>query len=502
MKQKVIIIGGGIAGLSAGVYALRCGFDATILESHDIAGGNCTSWRRGGYLFEGGMHWLTGSGRNEAIHKMWRAVGALDDSVVIHTPEPFMEYDHRNSVSNGAAGTPVCLYRSVDETERHLLELSPADEKEIRILCANIRKVQNMAMPISDLRGVKATKKVRPPISLLFTALSAMRVMGAFSKISRDAYINRFTHEGIRDMLRSCTSEKNGLIPLFFTMGTLARGDGGFPEGGSLPFAGRIVKTFTGLGGEILCKTRADRVVVENGRAAGVMAGGRLFAADAVIVTADAMAIDHLFATPLQAPWLDEMRRVTQPTMVTFISLGINADLKKYPRGYIFKLRQPIKLAEQTYEYLSVNNYAADPVYSPGGKTAMTVQLGGDTYDFWKKARQGDRYDEEKQKIADAVIAALIEQMPEVEGRVEVCDVATPLTYERYCANWKGSWMTEMTPGMKMKTYPAVIKGLSGVYFAGHRMTPPGGLPVALMSGRTAVQHLCRDTKTLFISEE
>jgi len=61
--------------------------------------------------------------------------------------------------------------------------------------------------------------------------------------------------------------------------------------------------------------------------------------------------------------------------------------------------------------------------------------------------------------------------------------------------------MTEMTPGMKMKGYPADIKGLSGVYFAGQRMMPPGGLPVALMSGRTAVQYLCRDTDTVFESE-
>jgi phytoene dehydrogenase-like protein len=131
----------------------------------------------------------------------------------------------------------------------------------------------------------------------------------------------------------------------------------------------------------------------------------------------------------------------------------------------------------------------------------MTVQLGGDTYDFWKKAREENRYAEEKQKTAEAVIAALSARIPEMRGKVEVCDVATPLTYERYCANWKGSWMTEMTKGMKMKTYPAAIKGLSGVYFAGHRMMPPGGLPVALMSGRTAVQYLCRDTNTLFVSE-
>lgn len=494
MKKKVIIIGGGIAGLCAGVYALRCGFDATILESHRIAGGNCTSWKRGGYLFEGGMHWLTGSAPNESLNKLWRTVGALDDSVTIHTYEPFMEYNHM--------GTPIRIYRDVDATEKHLLDIAPADEKEIKAMCNNIRKVKDLAMPVTDLRGVKVTQKTRPSMSLLFSALSAMGLMRSFSKTSREQYVNRFTHEGIRDLLRSCTSEKTGVVPLFFTMGTLARGDGGFPEGGSLPFAERIAQKFTAMGGELLCQTRADRVLIENGAAVGVKVGDERLPADAVIVTADTMAIDHLFDDPPKAPWLDEMRKVTEPTMVTFLSLGVNADLQKLPRGLVFKVKQPISLAAETYDYLSVNNYASDPVYSPAGKTAMTIQLGGDTYDFWKKAKAENRYDAEKQAIAEKVIAALTEQIPEIQGNVEVCDVATPLTYERYCGNWKGSWMTEMTPSMKMESYPAAIEGLSGVYFAGHRMMPPGGLPVALTSGRTAVQYLCRDTNTVFISEE
>jgi len=493
MKKKVLVVGGGIAGLSAGVYAQKCGFDVTILESHGIAGGNCTSWKRKGYLFEGGMHWLAGSDKKEDLHKMWRHVGALDDSVKIHYFEPFIEYDHQ--------GVRIPVYRNVDATEKHLLSLSPGDEKEIRKLCNNIRKVQNLAMPVSDIRGVKATRKTRAPVSMLFSALSAMLLIRAFSKITRDAYVNRFSHEGLRNLISSCTTEKNGILPLFFTMGTLARGDGGFPEGGSLPFVERIVKAFTAPGGKILCGTRAARVLMENGKASGVLAAGERMPADAVIITVDTMAIDHLFDVPPKASWLDEMRAATEPTMNTFVALGIDADLKKYPRTYIFKPGKPIALATQTYEYLSLNNYANDPVYSPEGKTAMTISLVGDTYDFWKKAKEDNSYEKEKQNLAETVIEALAEQIPETRDCIEMCDIATPLTYERYCGNWKGSWMTEMTPNMKMKTYPAVIKGLSGVYFAGQRMMPPGGLPVALMSGRTAVQYLCRDTNTVFVSE-
>ena len=492
--KKVIIIGGGIAGLSAGVYAQKCGFDVTILESHSIAGGNCTSWKRKGYLFEGGMHWLTGSGKSEALYKLWRHVGALDDDVDILYPEPFIEYNHQ--------GLPIRLYRNVDTTEKHLVELAPEDEKEIRSLCENIRKVKNLSMPITNLKGLKTSKKTPQPLSLLLSGLSALNLMRSFSKTTRDDYINRFSHEGIRDLIRSSTNDKSGVIPIFFTMGTLARGDGGFPAGGSLPFVNRITKTFTKLGGKILLNTRADRVRVDQGRAIGVVAGNEVMLSDAVIVTADTMTVDSLFEAPLKADWLDEMRTTTEPTMNTLICLGVNANLKKYPKTAVFKLGKPIKLADQNYEYLSINNYASDPVYSPEEKTAMTISLAGDTYDFWKNAKEENLYEVEKQKLADAVIEALTVQIPEVDGHIEVCDIATPLTYERYCGNWKGSWMTELTPSMKMKEYPSVIKGLSGLYFAGQRIMPPGGLPVALTSGRTAVQYLCRDTNTIFINED
>jgi phytoene dehydrogenase-like protein len=326
--------------------------------------------------------------------------------------------------------------------------------------------------------------------------------MRKYAKISKDDYAGRFSHESLSGLIRVLPGGEQSISMLFLTLGSLARGDGGFPEGGSLPFVQRIVGTFTGLGGIIHYNTRAERVVVENGKATGVMAGDKHFPADAVIVASDTMAIEQLFDALPKSSWLDKMHQTTEPTMVTLVSLGINADLKKYPERPLIELKEPVRLANETYNALLISNYAKDPVYSPEGKTAMTVQLPGDTYDFWKKAKEEKRYEEEKQKIGDKVIAAIAGQIPEMTGNVEVCDVATPLTYERYCGNWKGSWMTVISADLKMETYPSVINGLKGVYFAGQRMMPPGGLPPALMSGRTAVQYLCRDTNTLFISEE
>ncbi len=256
------------------------------------------------------------------------------------------------------------------------------------------------------------------------------------------------------------------------------------------------------MGGKLLCNTKAEQVLVEDGKAVGVIANGARITADAVITASDTMMVNDLFEKPLSSPWLEEMIKNTEPTMNVLISFGIDADLSHYPRAGICKLNAPLTVGSQSFEYIVYTNYARDPVYSPKGKTALTISLPGDTYDYWKHAKESGHYKEAKKNFTNVITETLAEIIPETRGKVEMCDVATPLTYERYCGNWKGSWMTGMTADMKMTGYPAVIVGLNGVYFAGHRMSPPGGLPPALQSGRTAVQYLCRDTGTIFISEE
>lgn len=61
--------------------------------------------------------------------------------------------------------------------------------------------------------------------------------------------------------------------------------------------------------------------------------------------------------------------------------------------------------------------------------------------------------------------------------------------------------MTIMAKGDMRANYPSKSESISNLYFAGQRLQPPGGLPVAVSTGRTAVQYLCRDTNTVFQGE-
>jgi hypothetical protein len=52
-----------------------------------------------------------------------------------------------------------------------------------------------------------------------------------------------------------------------------------------------------------------------------------------------------------------------------------------------------------------------------------------------------------------------------------------------------------------MNIYPGNLKSVKGLYFAGHRLMNPGGLPVAIHSGRKAAQMVCRQFDTKFIND-
>ena len=117
--KRVIVIGAGISGLSAGIYAARSGFDVTIMEQHFTFGGLSTGWSRKGYFFEGGMHWLTGSSEKLPMNRIWKETGALQENNPIENRDPLYTLLDGNKNLN--------LHRCAGAMEKAHLEYAPAE---------------------------------------------------------------------------------------------------------------------------------------------------------------------------------------------------------------------------------------------------------------------------------------------------------------------------------------------------------------------------------------
>lgn len=489
-EKNVIIVGAGIAGLAAAVYAQKSGFKVTILEKHIIPGGLSTSWSRKGYLFEGGMHWLTGSSEKLMINKVWKEVGALKENNPIFYKDPIY------TLING--DKKICFYRDLDKLKEEFLRHAPEDKKAINRLYKDAKIFLPVHIVIDDIRGLKSDSPKHPSSTELLKMAPVLTRYLALNNMSYEDYIQQFKNKDLQHLLRSIIGERYNALSFIYTVASFASGDCGYPEGGSLRMAKNMAETFQALGGVIKYHSPVEKVVIENGKTSGVISKGEFIAADAVIVTQDTRkAIDTLFQPALDEKWVHKMRRVIVTEQNMFIGLGVKADLSKYPRGIVFPLEKPFKAGGLEFKELRINNYALYDKYAPEGCSSVTCLLLGKSYDYWKALKEDGSYKQKKQELAEEFISILSEFMPEIKDNVEVFDVATPVTYERYCGSYEGSWMSVWAPKDSQYFFPSKAGSVKGLYFAGQRTMMPGGLPTTVYAGRKAVEYLCRDNKTM-----
>lgn len=91
------IIGAGIAGISTGCYLQMNGYDTQIFEMGKLPGGLCTSWKKEDYIFDGCIHWLTGTKSGSPFYFMWDELGVLKERNVIY-PEVFKQTEFGDKV--------------------------------------------------------------------------------------------------------------------------------------------------------------------------------------------------------------------------------------------------------------------------------------------------------------------------------------------------------------------------------------------------------------------
>lgn len=493
--RSVIIIGAGVAGLSAGCYARMNGYRTHIFEMHTQPGGLCTSWRRKGYTVDGCIHWLVGSSPTSPFYPLWEEVGAVQGKEFLYAKE-YARYETED-------GRTLRFPTDLDALEAHWLEFAPEDAGSVREFVAAARRLLGFQQPLD-----------RPPelygptdgLRVVRQMLPYMGLMRRWSARSIADFAARLKNDALRDLLMRAWYPDFSLFFLLLTMTWLHKREAGYPLGGSLAFARSIEKRYRDLGGEITYGARVRRILVQDDRAVGVeLEDGSRHFADAVISAADGYTT--IFRM-LEGRYVDDrIRRLYEmplfPPLVC-VSLGVRRTFEDIPHlviGLDIPLKRPVSIAGREERRMQVHPYSFDPTLAPPGKAVLVVLFNTD-YDYWKRLHETpERYRTEKERVAEQVVAALEDRFPGLSAQVEMVDVATPVTYERYTGNWRGSfegWL--LTPQNAQVQVPRTLPGLRNFYMAGHWTMPGGGLPTALLTARWAVQVMCHHNGRKFVA--
>ena len=423
MSKSIAIIGGGIAGLSSGIYALLNGYKAEIFEMHSIAGGLCTSWKRKDYIFDGCIHWLTGSSPASTYYKLWADIGGVQN-------KEFFNYDYLSKImdENGIIRT---LYTDPQKLKQELLAISPEDKKPIEELIRDIEKFKRHEMP-PDM-NFSSLVKFLPLISSFYKY-----------RISVKELAEKFKSPELKRLFAQ-SLDWHGMPSAFilWSIGLMASGNGGYPMGGSSAFIRSVVERFEKLGGLIHYNSKTEKILVRDNKAVGLrLTDGREIGADIVISAADGHStIFEMLEGKYINKKIERLYSELEPfPPLLYVSLGINADYSNEPISLTFPLKVPFRVGQDEIRTLSFKNYTYDKVLCPQGKSIFIVMLPA-SYEYWQELRKvKDSYEAEKKRVRENVISSLEQIYPGIGNQVEVADVATPMTFIRYTGNWKGSY--------------------------------------------------------------
>jgi phytoene dehydrogenase-like protein len=499
--KSIIIIGAGFAGLAAGIYARLNGYKTQIMEMHDQPGGLCTAWKRKGYTFDCCIHWLVGSSQKSGLHDLWEETGVSKD-------REFIDMDEYCRMED-SDGRTLILYTNIDRLEKHLLEFSPRDERPIREFIQGIRICLPFDMPSKhDPPLIKIFKQIKTASNFIRNG----RKMQYWMKTTCENFSHQFKDPLLKEAFRDMWIPEFSMFFMLFTFAYLHKRNAGYPIGGSMPLSRALEARFLDLGGIINYNNKVSNILTVNDKAVGIrLEDGTEYNADRVISAADGYTT--LF-TMLDGNYGDNKTYEPYekwplfPSLI-FVSLGINRtfnDIPKTVSGISFHLKTPVLVGDSVRDKITIHTYNHDSTLAPEGKTAMTIMLDSD-YAYWKKLAQDKKeYVREKELIGKKIIELLEQRFPGISELVEVTDIATPLTFERYTGNWKGTfegWLiTPENSNVLLKPMTQTIPGLKNFYMCGQWVEPGGGLPTAVMSAKRLLRMICKEDHTKFITDE
>lgn len=490
-ETSMIIIGAGVAGLATGCYALMNGYDVQIFEMHDKPGGMCTSWQRKGYTFDYCIHNLAGTSPKSGLRRLWDELGVLDGIDIISR-------DEFNCIED-PAGQTFHWYTDLDRLEEHLGKIAPNDIRTIKKLVDAARKFRRADLFSVPLGGMGSMLK----------ALPMLRTVKHWSGVTATQFADRFNDPFMRRAWPHAQYDIPGMVlpmtpPLLF-MGNLAGGDLGWPAGGSLAFSRRLEQRFLDLGGEIHYRSPVEKIIVENNQAVGVRVNEAESRAGRVVSAADGQNTIYRL---LEGRYLTESIEKYYGSagdggpFGLIVFLGISGELTGYPHALTMLLDEEIRLGDISQDSLYLVTFGAETGLAPEGHSIIKIETQA-RYPYWKHLRENDpdAYRAQKYAVADEMIDRISPRFPGLREKIEVVDVSTFVTAERFTGNRFGMQAgppTENAETIQRYGLSKTLPGLTRFHHVGQWSNATMGVSSVALTGRDLIRGLCKQDRRRF----
>ena len=486
----VIVIGSGIGGLtSAAMLAKHGGKRVLVLERHYTPGGYTHAFHRPGYDWDVGVHYIGDVAPGSTLrrvfddisdgHIQWADMGEVYDRVII-------------------GGEIYDLPKGQRNLRDMLVSRFPAEEIAIDGYFRAVRAAVSASLPFH------AVKSLPGPMQ----AAAGPLVRRSFAQ-----WADRST----REVLEELTADQQliavltaqffdyGLPPAqsSFAMHALVAshyfGGGYYPVGGSGVIARAIIPVIERAGGLVLINAEVAQVVVADGRAVGVRmaADGQLIRAPIVISDA---GVHNTFTTLLPEDAAEDAGLLTDLTQVApsiahvclYLGFEETAEALDLPRHNLWihpnaHYEQTIADSRQNPEaplpMLYVSFPAAkDPDFArrhPGHATVEVLTAAPyEWFEPWEDSRWKHRaaeYTAFKAGLAERMLESLFEQMPQLRGRVAVCEISTPLTTAHFAGYDRGElYGLQHTPARFRQGFLKAATPIPGLYLTGQDIVSCG----------------------------
>lgn len=480
--KRVLIVGGGLGGLAAGIKLQANGYDVSLFEQNDHFGGKMMPVRLGEYSFDFGPNTIT---MPHVFRQILQEAGENPDEHL-----EFVKLDP-HTANHFPDGTSLYMTTDRNEMVEQFERLDPHAEISYYDYLEEVKMLYETAEKQFFYRTFSSWTDYFDPA--LFQALWSVRPLETMDHFHRQFFRNDYVRHAFNRYATYIGSSPFASPATFGWIGHLELNEGVYyVKGGNTKIAEVFANVLTKLGAKLYKNTKAVKIIVEQKLAKGIqLQNGDTIDGDIVIVNGDLLTAYPALVEEKHRPHFKDAKADRyEPSISAFVIMaGLKGRSSDFIHHQVYfsenyeaefrQLFQEKRLPDDPTIYICNSSYT-DYQAAPGDNLFILVNAPA------VSGAAGYHSDEYKQLIYEKLKRFGVD----VLSRLEVEKVVTQADIASMFSTYKGA-LYGISSNRKVDSFlrPSnVSKDIFNLYFAGGTTHPGGGSPMAVISGMNVAQ--------------